>query len=154
MIGPLGPILLGPGPNIGPLGPIDGPLGLIPILMLSILVGEESCPGIIPLEDPTGFPSGPSIEPPRGEFIIPGSMFPMDPSPLSGPWPMEFGVEQGVDTWPVNCWDICAMLLIGSKAFPAILQGLFPVLDGVAGFRGMLLELSGPSPSCEGDIPP
>ena len=106
-----------------------------------MLVGEESWPDIIPLVDPTGFPSGPNKELPRGEFIIPGSRLPMEPSPLSGPWPIEFGVEQGVEIWPVSCWDIWAMELMGSKALPAMEHVLLPVLDGVAGLRGRLLEL-------------
>lgn len=46
------------------------------------------------------------------------------------------------------------MLLMGSKAFPAMLQELFPAeLVGVAGLRGRLLS-GGPRPSCEGETPP
>lgn len=71
--------------------------------LFSMFVGDESCPGVIPLDENTGLPSGPSIEPPRGEFIIPGSRFPMEPRPLSGPGPMELGVEHGVDTAPASC---------------------------------------------------
>ena len=85
-------------------------MGLIPIpAMLSIPVGEESWTGVRPLEEKTGLPSGPSIAPPSGELIIPGSRFPMEPRPLSGPGPTELGVEQGVETWPpgpASCCDI------------------------------------------------
>ena len=48
----------------------------------------------------------------------------MEPRPLSGPGPTEFGVEQGVEAGPgpgpANCWDICAMLLMGSKPLLAM----------------------------------
>ena len=126
--GPIGPPIIlppigPPGPIIGPRGPgppcIGGPLGLIPIpAMLSSPVGEESWTGVSPLEEKTGLPSGPSMAPPSGELIMPGSRLPMEPSPLSGPGPTELGVEQGVEPappGPASCWDIWAMLLIGSK---------------------------------------
>ena len=166
-IGPPGPIMPGPGPGppgpimpppIGPPGPpgpiiglgpgppiMGGPLGRM--AMLSMLVGDESWPDRLP-GGPTGLPSGPRMEPPSGEFIMPGSKLPIEPRPLSGPGPMELGVEQGVEPWPVSCWDICAMLLMGSKALPAMLQVLLFVLEGVAGLSGKLLELSGGRPSC------
>ena len=55
---------------------------------------------------------------------MPGSRLPMEPRPLSGPGPTEFGVEQGVEAGPgpgpANCWDICAMLLMGSKPLLAM----------------------------------
>ena len=120
MLPPIGP----PGPIIGPRGPgppiigPGGPFCLIPIpAMLSRLVGEESWPGVRPVEEKTGLPSGPSMAPPRGELIMPGSRLPIDPSPLSGPGPTELGVEQGVEPGPgpANCWDIWAMLLMGSN---------------------------------------
>jgi len=173
MFGPPGPIMPGPpGPPIGPLGPIIGPFGPIigpfgriprfppgPIIgplgpMLSIVVGEESRPGSIPLPVHTGFPSGPSIAPPRGEFIMPCSRLPMLPRPESGPWPTEFGVEQGVDTCPVSCCDIWAMLLIGSK----VLEGGGPwpwdCVEGVPGLSGILMSWGGMPPMFEGDTPP
>ena len=118
-----------------------------------MVVGEESRPGTIPQLD-TGLPSGPRIGLPRGEFIMPGSRLPMEPSPESGPCPTEFGVEQGVVTWPVSCWDIWAIELMGSKD----LGGMdWPWLceEGVLGLRGMLMSC-GPSPrfSWWGDTPP
>jgi len=141
-MGPLGPIIGPLGPIIGPLGPIIGPLGpillgcpiidpIIPGPIGPISIVGESDP--IPMEV-TGFPSGPSI-PPSGEFIIPGSRFPIEPRPESGPGPIELGVEQGVDTW-VNCWDIWAIEEIGSNPLEAIDEGT-EVEVGVAGFSGI-----------------
>ena len=141
-MGPPGPIMLppmgppgppgppGPGPIIGPRGPIicPGPLGRSPMGPAPsgpMLVGEESWPGVMPEDENTGLPSGPSMEPPSGEFIIPGSRLPMEPRPLSGPGPMELGVEQGVEPAPASCWDICAMLLIGSNPLFDIFGLLF-----------------------------
>jgi hypothetical protein len=162
--GPPGPIMPGPpgpGPIIGPLGPIIGPLGPImgpfgrmprppgagPIIgplgpMLSMVVGEESRPGMRPPPEHTGLPSGPSMAPPSGEFIIPGSRLPMEPRPESGPWPTELGVEQGVvPGFPVSCCDICAMLLIGSKgALGCWGPGPGAWVLGVPGLSGMLMS--------------
>ena len=103
------------------------------------MVGEESPR---PRELGTGLPSGPSMLPPSGEFIIPGSRLPMEPRPESGPGPMELGVEHGVDTW-VSCCDICAIEEIGSKPLPPpppTRTGGPPALAevGVPGFNGML----------------
>ena len=124
----------------GPIGPI-----------LSIADGDESEPS--PIELGTGLPSGPNILPPRGELSIPGSRFPMEPSPESGPGPMELGVEQGVDTW-VSCCDICAIEVIGSNPLPAWLEGT-EVEVGVEGLSGML-SCGGRPPMAMwlGDIPP
>ena len=171
MPGPPGPIMppgppgliMGPlGPIIGPLGPIMGPFGLLPrppgppgpIMgplgpMLSMVVGEESRPGRMPGPE-TGLPSGPSMAPPRGELIIPWSRLPMLPSPESGPWPTELGVEQGVP-WPVSCCDICAMLLIGSKALGGCCGAW---VAGVPGLRGRLMSCGGRPSWPDGDTPP
>jgi hypothetical protein len=101
----------------------------------------------------TGLPSGPSIPllpAPNGEFIIPGSRLPpSEPSPESGPGPIELGVEQGVDCCCccccccccVSCCDIWAIEEIGSKP-PFMLPSIEEEEgseEGVPGFSGMLL---------------
>ena len=83
---------------------------------------------------------------------MPGSRFPpREPRPESGPGPIEFGVEQGVDCcccW-VSCCDIWAIEEIGSK--PPLLLPTPPMADdgreqGVPGFSGMLLLSKGGNP--------
>lgn len=76
----------------------------------------------------------------------------MEPRPESGPGPMELGVEQGVDTCVVSCWDIWAIEEMGSN--PLLLPmfgGPLALLDGVAGFNG---RLSWGGMSWLGDTPP
>ena len=81
----------------------------------------------------------------------------MLPMPLSGPGPMELGVEQGV--LPASCCDIWAILLIGSNPLLDMLGLGFWPEPGVPGFNGMLpLRSGGMGPPCmllcEGDMPP
>lgn len=75
----------------------------------------------------------------------------MEPSPESGPGPMEFGVEQGVLTC-VSCCDICAIEEIGSKT-PLAAAAAGPLEEagtdvevGVAGLSGMLSGGGGARP--------
>lgn len=152
--GPIGPLPIGPlGPIIGPFGPIGprgpwpiGPIGppgpIIPIgpPMLSIPDGD-SLP-MPPMDVGTGLPSGPSMEPPSGEFIMPGSRLPMEPMPLSGPGPMLLGVLHGVDTC-VSCCDIWAMEEMGSNPLLLLVWPMDEGTDvevGVPGLSGRLSD--------------
>jgi len=78
---------------------------------------------------------------------------PMEPSPESGPGPMELGVEQGVLTC-VSCCDICAIDEIGSKQplTGPLEEAGTDVEVGVAGLSGMLS--GGARPRWPGDMPP